>query len=395
MSWNFLKHLIAVTGETESPTEYWRWAGIACLAATLRNNCWIISQAGIVYPNIYVVLFADSGLTRKGYPCKYVGSLIRRTNNTKFLGGRASIQGIIKELSQSYTNTEGTMVSGASGLMYSEELSSFLVDDPVAIPLLIDLYDYHEVWESKLITSHWKLKEVCLSLLCASNSNLFKSVYTERAINGGLLGRTFIIKEERARHRKSLIDFGKMELNGQIDPDRLWKHLVKISKLRGELRLTDAAKDEYNSWYYAIPDSVFSDRIGFGSRLGTHVLKLAIALAAARDDFALVLDKDDIVEAITLCQAIRNNYKGLIVGVGTAATSHQASLIVKHLILSPSYHASRKNLIQKLFGDVEMNDMDAILQMLIHGGLVVERSINNEPGFKLTDDGVRKLVEGE
>src|SRR5688572_31191779 len=118
------------------------------------------------------------------------------------------------------------MVSGASGLMYSEELSSFLVDDPVAIPLLIDLYDYHEVWESKLITSHWKLKEVCLSLLCASNSNLFKSVYTERAINGGLLGRTFIIREERARHRKSLIDFSKLELNGQIDPDRLYKHLV-------------------------------------------------------------------------------------------------------------------------------------------------------------------------
>lgn len=392
MAWNFIEHLIYSKRESESPTEYWRWAGITCLAAVMRNNICTVTHAGVIYPNIYVVLHADSGITRKGHPCKYVGKLIRMTNNTKFIAGRASIQGVIRELSNNSTNEKGMMLNGASALMYSEELSAFLVNDPASIPLLIELYDYHEVWGSTLVSANVKLKEVCLSMLSASNSELFKTVFTDQSQKGGLLGRTFVVSANKPRHRKSLLD-GDTSIDENTE--LLLKHLQKLSIIRGIVKYTDEAKQEYDSWYNSIPDAVMMDKIGFGSRLGTHVIKIAMCLAAARIDFNCLINKDDIIEAINLCQEIRKTYKILTAGSGSSSTSYQASLIIKALVSADNYHITRRSLVQKMFGECDMDDMDKILQMLVQGGMILEQSKSNEVGYRMTELGVKKLILGD
>jgi len=62
---NFINDFITLTSEYESPTSFWRWSAYAVVAATLRNNVHI--QAGLrrIYPNIYVVLLADSAIQFK------------------------------------------------------------------------------------------------------------------------------------------------------------------------------------------------------------------------------------------------------------------------------------------------------------------------------------------
>lgn len=388
---NFVNYLLQVTENTESPQEYWRWAALSCLSVILRDNVYVENPIlGKVYPNMYIILYGGSGI-RKGAPCQFVGKLISSIGNTKFINGRSSMQAVVKELGMSYTTGNGHMISGASGVMYSEELSSFAVSDPATIPLMVDLYDYHETWKSNLVSWSSQLKNVCVSMLAGSNSDMFRAVYGEFAIRGGLLGRTLLINAEKSRKRISLFD---MQNKGLYDLNPLVNHLRELTKVKGKIEANEDAIKEYNSWYYSIPEEVMNDRIGFGLRLGTHVLKIAIALSSARAGFDKRIEKCDIEEAIGLSSEVKKCYRSIIAGIGYSSESYQTSLVTLAIIKSPGNHITRKNLCQRLLGDVELDKLDKILNFLVQSGFVMELSKGNEPGYKITSEGINVLVHG-
>lgn len=396
---NFISYFIECTKEAESPTEFWRWAAISTLCTTMRNNVFLHTIIGTVYPNMYVVLFADSGIVRKAPPCKFAMNLIRKCGNTKIVAGRASMQQVIRELGQSYTNPHGVMIAGASALMYSEELSSMVVNDPATIPLLIDLYDYHTEWGSYLVSSSTKLKEVCLSLLAASNSELFQHAYTDQARKGGLLGRTLIIREEQPRHKRSLFELARLAKirKDHIDEDPLLKHLYKLSQIRGEINISIEAEKIYDEWYHSIPKELYNDKIGYGSRLGTHVLKVSMGLAAARklDGDKIAIEEIDIQQSVELCQSLIKNYRSMTVGIGASPQSYQGSLVIKALLLESEKQISRAKLLRKMLGETTIEEIDKVLLILVQAELVREVAIGRQPGYQLTEKGFKMLVLGE
>lgn len=388
---NFIDSFMEYTQDWESPDSFWLWSALSCISSIMRDNLYLNIQGERYYPNMYVILLSDSGEARKAMPCKTAGKLVKSVGNTKFISGRTSIQAAIKELSKAYTDENGRFIEGASALLYSEELHAFCVQDDALIPILTELYDYHDIWSSSLIgAGSIELKNVCLSLLAASNSTLFSNVYTSQAATGGLLGRTFIIREEAPRHRKSLFDLAKI----QRDPTELIKHLERLSKLRGAVVPNKAAETLYNKWYYGLAKDKRSDKIGFGSRLGTHVFKVALALAGAREDFKQSLISEDIKQAIDLCTELRRNYRQLIIGSGLSSRSQQAALIIQIILKSKEQKISRKALVQGLIGDIELTTLDEILAMLVTAEFIQELAVSGEIGYKLTDEAIDQLLGG-
>lgn len=223
---NFISDFLEFTKEAESPTQFLRWSAIGCIGAVLRDNVYIDANFGRVYPNLYVILVARSGACRKGLPLKVTKSLISKVNNTKIIDGRTSIQAVVAELAKNYTQHtpggKGYVVQGASGLLYTEELAAFMVDDKATIPILTDLYDYREEWTNHLKSSDTeRLKNVCLSMIAASNETFLKEVYTKSALYGGLLGRTVIIYEQKRRHKNA----GIRRSTSTVKPEDLIDHL--------------------------------------------------------------------------------------------------------------------------------------------------------------------------
>ena len=78
MTW--LDDLILSHAELESPSSFWRWSAYAAISAVLKDNVWFNKQIYNLYPNIYVMLHADSGL-KKGPPIamanKIIGGILR------------------------------------------------------------------------------------------------------------------------------------------------------------------------------------------------------------------------------------------------------------------------------------------------------------------------------
>ena len=390
-TFNFIDYFIKYTEQAESPEAFWRWAAISTLSATMRSNVFVKCSIGTIYPNMFIILFSDSGIARKAAPCKFAGRLLQDVQATKFINGRATMQAVIKELSLANTNEKGDLISGASGLLYTEELSSFAVQDPATIPILTDIYDYHESWATNLISGSYRLKQVCVSLLAASNSDLFRAVYTEQAIKGGLLGRTFIIKQDSARHRKSLLDLQE----STMDYQPLLAHLKRVKTMKGGVSFTEKATTLYNDWYYGMPNDYFQDKIGFSSRLGTHVLKVALALGVARGDFEMELNEWDIQEAIELCGVVKQNYKGIILATGASTLAAATALVLKIIATQPKHTIKREKLIQMMLGEVRMDDFDTIMLMLCNANMVKEFAKNSAVQYELTANGVKTILGEE
>jgi hypothetical protein len=391
---NFIDAFIDFYRERESPEIFWRWGAIGCLAGVLRDNIYLQFHNEFYYPNMFIVLLADSAEYRKAAACKAASKYIKAVGNTKFVGGRLSMQQFLRELAQDYTNDNGKMIRGASGVLYSEELSVLLVKDPATVPILIEIYDYHDEWTNTLVsTGKFKLKDTCISLVAASNSSMFSRIDTSS--EDGLLGRIFIIKADgtQKRPRKSLFDLAAT--NDTRNDDALVQHLKNIAKLKGPVIIEAEAHNYHNDWYYSIPDEIFSDKIGFGGRMGTHVVKIALCVAAARGDFDKTINVSDIKMSIDLCNSIRKNYRQIAISTGLSTRSAQVGVIIKILINEPGYKVKRSDMIRKTLGDIEGEVLDSILTYMAAADLMRETTVKGSPGYALTQKTIKSLIEGD
>jgi len=204
----FVELLLQHTRKYESPESFWKWSAYTAIGSVLRDNCYRRLGENKIHPNVYTLILADSAVSRKGAPIKLCEKLVKRAESTKIISGRASIQGILDELSRGETDkATGKVLAGGSALFCAEELSAGIVNDPEAIKILTDIYDFKEDYTSRLRGSGvFRIKNICFSMMAGSNEELLRGVYGSEAVNGGLLGRTFIVRSNEFRPGNSLFD---------------------------------------------------------------------------------------------------------------------------------------------------------------------------------------------
>lgn len=398
---NFIDGFLEFTKEAESPTSFLRWAAITTLSATLRDNTWWpVGMGQRIYPNIYTILVARSGACKKGLPLKIANGLLSKIQNTKMTAGRTSIQKVIQKMAETQTRATkgpgGHLIQGGSLILYSEELATLIVDDPATIPLLTDLYDYHEEYVNDLVAAgSITIKDSCLTLLAASNEEFLREIYTKRAQYGGLLGRTFLIMEQKRRQKNSRMYFNEENTN-----QPLIDHLIKVAQLRkGPAFIPDETKKAYDDWYNTIEDDE-SSKSGMIERLGTHVQKVCLALAAAEPDFGdrLIIYPRHFEEAKELCTGLINNYEFFMMGASQTVNSKIAPQIIKDLLVSPEFNLPRSKVVRKYMTEVDMNQYKQVEQQMLDAGIIEiktgKRSV--EPHIYLTSrvlDEIRKEAE--
>jgi len=130
----------------------------------------------------------DSAVSRKGAPIKLCEKLVKRAESTKIISGRASIQGILDELSRGKPIRRLKGPGWRSALFCAEELSAGIVNDPEAIKILTDIYDFKDEYTSRLRGSGvFRIKNICFSMMAGSNEELLRGVYGSEAVMGVFL----------------------------------------------------------------------------------------------------------------------------------------------------------------------------------------------------------------
>ena len=375
----------------ESPSSFWKWSAYAAIAAVLRDSVFRKQGDIITYPNIYVLFLAQSG-ARKGAPINFSKELIQKVNNTKIIAGRSSIQAIIDELAHTETNSKtGKLIKGGSAILVAGELAAGIVGDPAAIGILTDIYDLKTDFKHHLrSTGRFKIDRIVFNMLAASNADLLKEVYTQSAVSGGLLARTFLVVPDEFRPPNSLMD----EIDVSISAESLYKKLLCISQLAGEIVITPAAKKEYEAWYKPYYTSLKGkgDKSGVLARLHMGVFKIAIILAA--NNVTLELTHKHVEEAISECMNLIPNYNTFVMASGKSTVSEAGSLFFPELFAAEDYTISRKKFLQKHWTNVDSETFDKLVITLEQGGLIQSIAYGNEMAYKLTQKAI-ELGEGK
>lgn len=362
MTW--LDHLMTVTKESESPRKYYYWAGMSAIAAVVKNQVYLDKFYYKLYPNIYVLLVGKSGI-RKGPPVALAKRLVTEVGNTRVISGRASIQAIITELQKAKTSDNGgPPLTDASGFLTTSEFASFIIQDQQALTILTDLYDgdYNPEWTNLTKGSgQEKLKNPCLTMIGASNEVHFKDAVPDNALGGGFVARTNIIHADR----KSIVNPLTSKPKESIEIPELAKYLKVLSQLSGQFKYSDGAREIYNKWYAEFSDGEYTDTTGTIERLHDHILKAAMLISLSRK-VNLVLEEEDIQEAIIACQDFVPGARRVSMGGGKSITSVGTATFLKELLSRKEhgYAMTRVNMLKKHWADFDSYELDRIAESL-------------------------------
>ena len=402
---SWLDDLVVQHNEFESPLSFWRWSALAAIAAVVKDKIWLPRYLYNLYPNIYVMLHAESGL-KKGPPVSMSSKLVAAVNNTKIISGRSSIQGILKEMGTAKTVPGGKVEANSNAFICSSELSSSIVDDPVAAKILTDLYDrqYRSgEWASLLKMETFNLNNPTITMLTATNEAMSESFFQKSAIQGGYFARTFIIYETEENRSNALM------VPPETIPDykKSGEYLKTLAKLVGEFAPM-GSRDKtdfcihpytdrktgfigyltpsgliYNQWYddfkATIKEQEVKDNTGTLNRFGDSVLKVAMLLSLAKEP-KLEIDPDSMTEAIGICEKLVGNIRRTTMGKqGISPSNVLKGMIIQELLNRPNHMVTRTVLMKKMWMHYnESAEFDETMLSFDSAGMIKTTSTGNQ-----------------
>jgi hypothetical protein len=390
---NWIDDVLDQHKELESPMTFWYWASIATLSAIAKDNIWLDQQLYKVYPNIYVMLHAKSGL-RKGPPISMAYQIVRKVNNTRLIRGRASIQGILKKLGTAYSQPGGIIMNKAVAFICSSELSSSMVEDKAAMTILTDLYDrnYNEGnYESLLKGETFNLKDATLTILVGTNEAHNEQFFTKQDVQGGYFARTFIIYAEKKNKINSLV----YDLENPPNYDKLAEYPKQIEKLRGafDKKASMDAMQYYHEWYmkFARDTENAEDETGTLYRIGDSILKVAMLLSLAREP-KLLVRLDAMEEAIIQCEKLIGHTRRVTMGrKGRSSYAHQKVMILEKLLNRDPHMISRSQLVMDMHYHLNANELDEIMRGFDEAGQIKAEMHGNTIVYVMPEVMVEKL----
>jgi hypothetical protein len=415
MQW--LEKLLAQHSELESPTNFWLWGGLAAISAVVKDNVWLDRQIYNLYPNIYVMLHAESGL-KKGPPISMAKQLVRGVGGTRIISGRSSIQGILKELGTTQTQPGGKVINKSVAFICSSELTSSIVEDKVATDILTDLYDRQYnigEWRSLLKMEQFNLKDPTITMLTATNEAHSNDFFAKKDIHGGYFARTFVISETQRNRANSLL----VPLTNPPKYPESIEYLKTIAKLTGpfrplasrevseefkfphkdlvtgEINFFSEAGLLYELWYENFINTVLTqdlkDDTGTLNRFGDSVLKIAMLLSLSKDT-NLTIDTASMQLAIDYSQKLIGNVRQMTYGKkGLSDAKDIKTLIIQELYMRETHQISRQMLLKKMWLHFrEASEIDEIMNSFDQAGVINVQSLGNQVIYVMPENQVQE-----
>ena len=139
---DFLGAYLEYTQRQESPEMFHKWVCIILISAVLDRHVYMDRGFSKLFPNLYIVLCAQSARLRKTACCDIGYHLLQEAlpSSINFISQKLSPEALIQEL-----HVRGKETEESTGYIYSPEFSVFIGNskrgDDTLISLMTDLYD--------------------------------------------------------------------------------------------------------------------------------------------------------------------------------------------------------------------------------------------------------------
>lgn len=356
---DWLDTYLRYTANTESPTIYHKWCGLAVIAGALQRKIylrWGIAEC--IFPNIYAILVGPSGRTRKGVALGIAKSILQNIQAVQIApessSGREAMILAMKRAQNIFVDpSTNRQVDHCSLTVFSEELSVFLGQGNISyLSNLTDWFDSKDTWSYETVGRGMDtVPGVCLTLMGGTAPDWLQSMIPQEAVGGGFTSRVIFIVEERKKQTVAEPTITEEEIRAE---QLLIRDLERINKLAGPISFSQEAKQLYTNWYIeqdkllsmgkpAIDDPRFA---GYCERRATHLRKLMMLSSASRSD-SLVIEAADFNRAITILQEVEIKMPKTFGGLGRLRNSdvleqikeyiHRVNVTTKRVLLAKFY----------------------------------------------------------
>ena len=393
---DWLAGYLSLTSEQESPESLHLWTALTVISASIRRKVWIDLEQGKVFPNIYVIIVAESARVRKSTAMD-IGRdlLIDAIPDMRIMRDSMTSQGLIKSMNhkvQVIKDDKITEELRSDVAIFADEVANlFSYERTRASQMVIFLtrtygcpgiYDHTTVRDSTV-----RLHNLYPVLLGGTDPRNLK-VLPDDAV-GGLTGRLiWVVESQRRKNNSGWKRDSRKVLERQALREALMHDLQCIAKLQGEVKVETRAMDLFDDWYNTLAQKDIKDPEidAFYQRCHTTALRLAILVSLSKSS-DMVITSNHMKAGIALIEQVQPEMKRIAVWAGNSQFEQQRAKFLDYMQKSGGISTRRR--IMKHMGMLAQ-DFDNLSNTLVQDGSIeiASRPVGNEIPIRLTKEGL-------
>lgn len=311
----FIGQYLKYCEHSETPYAYDFWTALWVLSVALGRDIVVLRPSAPVYLNMYCVLVAESGVTRKSTAVRRAVAFTRDLCDEKnqLIESKITPEKLEFDLFMQTVEHDSARASIAI-----DEMVKFLGKEKYVetMPtLLTDLYDCPEirVGGGTLLRGSTILRNVHINFLSASTPSWLLRAVNPDVIEGGFTSRVLFIVSEKAKRSApwpiAPDEDGKRQLKERL------RTIKEFASTVPSIALSEGAMNKFRNWYKSRELKRDPYRASFQSREDGHVLRVAALLSVS--DNTWEIQSNHIVSAIKLVVETREDGAAIFEGTGT------------------------------------------------------------------------------
>jgi hypothetical protein len=311
----FIGTYLQYCDNSETPYAYDFWTALWMLSVAVGRGIVVDRPSAPIYLNLYCVLVAESGVTRKSTAVRRAVNLVRDLCGDDNLLVESKIT---PEKLENDLFLQTIEFGSAQATIAIDEMVKFLGKERYVeqMPtLLTDLYDCPAIRSGggTLLRGRTLLKDVYLNFLSASTPSWLLRAVNPDVIEGGFTSRVIFVVAEKPKRSQPW----PIKSDGLLT-DTISEQLRAIQETAArvaQVHINDTAKKKFSSWYKSREIKRDPFRASFQSREDSHVLRVSALLAI--NDGTWEIQNHHLVNAIKIITEAREDGAAIFEGTGT------------------------------------------------------------------------------
>lgn len=399
---NWIDSYIEYTAEQESPESLHLWTGLTLISASIRRRIVLEMEYGKIYPNLYVIIVAESARVRKSTAMDLGRDLLMDAlPDVRIMRDSMTSQGLIKSLNhkvQVIKDDKITEELRSDVAIFADEVANlFSYERTRAAQMVIFLtraygcpgvYDHTTVRDSTV-----RLHNLYPTLLGGTDPRNLK-VLPDEAV-GGLTGRLiWVIESTRRKDNTGWKVDDKRAIKQKLLRECLIHDLQRIAQLQGEMSAEPEARSMYDDWYKKLSqkDTKNPTADAFYQRCHATALRVGSLLSVSAGD-DLLITKGQMQKAIELIEAQLPENERISMWSGASVYEQSRAKYISFLQRLGGISTRRATLKHMGVNEEEFNKITGTL--VSDGTLEQPFMSGREMVIKLTKEGMGKVVKVE
>lgn len=276
---SYIDVFMSLLRDQETPSEYDFWAAVWTVGAVIGRSCFIDRPRAPIYFNWYIIVCAESGITRKSTVINFARDMIDgcMPKEAVLLQTKTTPEKLWDLMSsQSGLHGRSHVVINVSEMVTFFGREGYSMGVPI---MLTDLYDCPDKREGGGSLNYGSLPLInpFITFIAGSTPSWLVRAVNPDVIEGGFTSRVIFVNSE---HRKKLVFWPDQLEKPNVTAAKEYLCAVRDhAKQLGHIEPTEEVKSFLDKWYRSRDYSAETYLRSFESREDSHILRLAGTIA--------------------------------------------------------------------------------------------------------------------